>query len=330
MPNKYHNDMTELDYQFIKDNYEKMTIKELMTSLNKCESTIYKAIKKLNLYYEDRSGKVWTETEITYLKQNYLNQTVSELAIHLKRSKKGVQGKLHGLGLRKEETNTKNWTKEDLEFLKNNANSLTYEELSLKLNRSIMAIRGKVTELQLIPDKYKKQRKLKREQIDFIIANYDKMTDSQFAIKFNVSIESIASVRKKFGIKKTGNQVHGPTYIENFVIDELQKNNIEYLYNKPLDGYVPDFQIKGTKLIIEVQGDYFHCNPYCYPQGPKDEIQIKHVLKDYYKKCHFLSNGYTIIYIWEYDINHNPEKIKELIKNISADYGQDSQKSIVN
>lgn len=65
----------------------------------------------------------------------------------------------------------------------------------------------------------------------------------------------------------------------------------------------------------EVQGDYFHCNPYIYEDGPKDEVQIKHIIRDYYKKCYFLSKGYKIIEIWELEINQNLENVKNKIKS---------------
>lgn len=110
----------------------------------------------------------------------------------------------------------------------------------------------------------------------------------------------------------------GPTYIEQFVMDILDECKIDYIYNKNLGPYKPDFQIINTNIIIEVQGDYYHCNPLVYGDGPKDEIQIKHVLRDYYKKCYFLSRGYKIIEIWELDINKNPDKVKNIIEQMSA------------
>lgn len=290
-----------------------MTVSEIAEKLNKCTTTIYKTIQKLGLEYKDRKGKPWNQEEIQFLEDNYKTMSYDELANKLNRTKKAIQGKLHGLNLIKE-IKSKNWSDEEIQFLKENINSLSYEEISSHLNRSISAIYTKVWELDLIIPELKGSRKLKSEQVNFIIANYDKYTDRQLANRFNVSIEAVSAVRKKFGIKKTGNEISGPTYIEEFIMKVLDSLNIKYLYNKPLGPYTPDFQICNTKIIIEVQGDYFHCNPYVYKNGPKDEIQIKHVLRDYYKKCYFLSSGYTILEIWEKDINENPEEVIKRIK----------------
>lgn len=321
MANKYHNDMTEDDYEFIRNNYEKMTIQELQKHLKKSQSTIYKAIVKLKLVYFNREGKPWDENEVNFLKENYLLMTYPEIAIKLRRTLRSVQGKAHNLKLVKNIKN-KNWTEEEIDCLKENITSKNYEEISKLINRTPGAIRTKCLELKLIPEEFKGQIKLKQEQIEFILANCHKMTDSQLALKFEVAESTIANVRKKFGIKKTGSEIKGPTYIEMFVKDLLDKEKIPYIYNQDLEGFRPDFQIKTSKILIEVQGDYFHCNPYVYKNGPKDEIQIRHIIRDYYKKCHFLSRGYTIIYIWEKDINENPQSVINIIKSIAADYGQ--------
>ena len=117
------------------------------------------------------------------------------------RTEKSVAGKAHLLNMVKS-TNSKNWTKEEIEYLKNNVNSKSYAEISKHINRSINAIYTKVWELELIPKELKCSRKLKREQVLFILANCDIMTDSELAARFQVSTEAVAAVRKKFNIKK--------------------------------------------------------------------------------------------------------------------------------
>ena len=311
--NKYHNNMTENDFIFIKENYQKMLIKDMAKELNKCPATISKALKKLGL--KKYSG--WTKEELEFLKDNYLKMTYTEMSKILNKPSSTIENKAKSLNLMKN-PNNRNWTEEELNFLKNNVGSKTYSELAKNINRPLTSIRYKVYDLNLIPDYAKKYKFLKKEQIDFILANYDKMTDMDLAKKFGVSESAIVSVRKKHGNKKSGNDVSGPTYIEKFVMSELDKYNIKYKFNKPLGKYRPDIQIENTKIIIEIQGDYFHCNPMVYENGPKDEIQIKHVLRDYYKKCYFLYNKYEIIEIWEYDIIHYPEETKNKLRKIAS------------
>ena len=313
--NKYHNNITEKDIEYIKENINQKTIKEIAKALSKCPQTIYKTIYTLDLVFENKQGKPWNESEVTFLVNNYKSLSVEEIATKLGRTKKSIQGKASLLKLKKP-NNMPQWTLEEIDYLKNNVNSVGYDELSKHLNRSLSSIYNKVYELQLIDDEFKGYKKVKREQILFIINNCDHMTDNQIARKLLISEETVSSIRKKHNITKTGNEVSGPTYIEQFVIDVLEKNNIKYLYNTKVEYYKPDFIICGTRMIIEVQGDYFHCNPFIYTNGPKDEIQIKHIVRDYYKKCYFMSRGYDILYIWEKDINENPDKVEENILKV--------------
>lgn len=326
MPNKYNNDMTEEDFNYIKTNYENKTPYEMARHLHKGLSTIYVAMNKLGIQKWRANGVKWTDEEIQFLNDNYKKMTIPQMSIKLNRSVSSIQGEMRRIGIKRNQKQCSNWTQEEIDYLINNIDKQNYEEISKNINRSLSSIRNKAYELKLT--KKGNRTKLKLEQIDFIIANYDKYTDEQLAIKFDVSKSAIRDVRHKYNLLKTGNEISGPTSIEIFVKNVLDDNNIKYIFNEMLGEYKPDFQILNTKILIEVNGDYYHCNPYVYPQGPKDEVQIKHVLRDYYKKCYYISRGYTILEIWEKDILESPETVKTIIK--SAVYGQVSQKTIDN
>lgn len=323
--NQYHNNITESDYNFILQNYENLTPNEMADKLDKGLSTIYVAMNKLGVSKWRANGKKWSDEEIQFLKENYKTMKFSDMAIILNRSKSSISGQLGRLGLKKMTKNA-NWTQQEKQYLIDNIEKKTYQEIGNYLGRTVQSIRAKALELDVLPKDIVNGVKLKKEQIQFILANYDKMTDKQLAIKFNVSETAIRDVRRKYNIKKTGNEVNGPTYIELYVKDLLDSYNIQYTYNEYLGEYRPDFVLK-NHIIIEVQGDYYHCNPCLYMNGPEDEVQVKHVLRDYYKKCYYLSQGYTIIEIWEHDINHNPDKVKEKIKQLTAVIGQVSQET---
>ncbi len=47
-----------------------------------------------------------------------------------------------------------------------------------------------------------------------------------------------------------------------------------------------------------------------------DFILKKHKIRDIFKKEYYLNNGYSLIEIWEYDINKNINKVEQLIKII--------------
>lgn len=78
-------------------------------------------------------------------------------------------------------------------------------------------------------------------------------------------------------------------------------------------GFVFDFKIDDT--LLEIQGDFFHCNPNTRFKIPKSEIQINNVKRDERKrKFVFDDKKYNLIELWEYDIINNLNGIKECLK----------------
>lgn len=308
--NIYNNNVTKEDDDYIYQNYKTQTVKEIAEKLNKKPGTIYKAMRRLGI----STGTVWTDEEIEYLKNNIQSQTYKEIGLYLDRTPKSVSGKAHYLGLVKSSV-SKNWTTEEIDILRKNVKRLNYEEIQKLLpNRTIASIYNKVYELGLNLELSKGYRKLKTEQIFFILENCQSMTDCELAEKFKVSESAIRDVRRKNGIKKDP-LIKNDSFIELKVKQYLESKGIEFLHHQRLGEYEPDFQLVGTKIIIEVQGDYFHCNPKLYPKGPKNENQIKYVIRDYYKKCFYLGNDYVLIEIWEDDIRNNFDKVIKQIEN---------------
>lgn len=312
MANQYST-WTEKELAFLQENAQTMTVKKLMQYIPKKESTIYKKIKELGIKKWDANGEQWSEEDITYLEDNYFLYSYTQIGKKLGRSKSSVEQKARNMGLQK--VMTKPWSEDDIQYLTDNINSTDYETIGRYLKRSIQACRTKAHDLGLVSYEWRGQ-KLKKEQQQFIIANADKHTDSYFADKFKCSIEAVEAVRKRHGIHKVGNEVKGKTLPEQKVHDILDTYPVDFIYNQPCGEYRPDFINHEIKIVIEVQGDYWHCNPYLYPDGPKDEIQIKHIVRDYYKKCYFLSRGYRILYLWENEIMNNIEKVKDRIDMI--------------
>lgn len=71
------------------------------------------------------------------------------------------------------------------------------------------------------------------------------------------------------------------------------------------------------KNLIEVQGDYFHCNPQTRHAIPKNEMQTKNTQRDIRKKEYVVKEGqYNLIEFWENDIINNKEKIILCLKNL--------------
>ena len=88
---------------------------------------------------------------------------------------------------------------------------------------------------------------------------------------------------------------------ESIVDDWLTKYNISHQYNFITDEYQFDFLLD-FKTIIEVHGDFWHCNPILYPSGPMYFKQKEHIVRDEIKKDFLQKEGYKLYIIWEHDI----------------------------
>lgn len=77
------------------------------------------------------------------------------------------------------------------------------------------------------------------------------------------------------------------------------------------------FDFKVGKYLIEVQGDYFHCNPNTRHAIPKSDMQRKNLDRDERKRKFVIDSGeYELIELWENDIVNNIEKVKICLSNL--------------
>ena len=81
--------------------------------------------------------------------------------------------------------------------------------------------------------------------------------------------------------------------------------------NKIFDFYLSDYHI-----LIEVDGDFYHCNPKIY-DGPVCKTQELNLKNDEIKNKWAQDNGYKLLRFWENDINNNILHVKQiLLENI--------------
>jgi len=106
------------------------------------------------------------------------------------------------------------------------------------------------------------------------------------------------------------NKVHtfGTSSLETKISEILNNLSISYSTQFPLKGKVFDFIISNTKILIEVNGDYWHCNPSRYNENdivshPSGKVKVCDIWKKDTKKREIAeNNGYKLIYIWEAEI----------------------------
>ena len=120
---------------------------------------------------------------------------------------------------------------------------------------------------------------------------------------------------------------------------ELKKNNINvklyyadneyFIYSKLNKLYFLDFYIPEIGYVIEINGDYWHCNPQKYNEDYEHKLRkmtAKEIWEYDSNKNNVIINefGYTLDVIWESDIRKNKsivifdlvKKIKDKFKNV--------------
>lgn len=114
------------------------------------------------------------------------------------------------------------------------------------------------------------------------------------------AIKLLKNMRK---ITETKPQLMVNNFLEELGIKYINEYNCKYY---SIDNYLSDYN-----LMIEVQGDYFHCNPVTKIKNHKNKKVIKKdKSKNTYIKKYY---GINILYLWEKDIMENPALCKKLI-----------------
>lgn len=109
--------------------------------------------------------------------------------------------------------------------------------------------------------------------------------------------------------------------IEIKVEKEFEKMNLFPKYSVILGYFQFDFGFKDERILLEVQGDYWHGNPNLFNEdGTNDkrklnQIQKNKIIRDSEKKSFALDNGLKIYYIWEEEINKGNFSVLKEIKN---------------
>jgi very-short-patch-repair endonuclease len=92
------------------------------------------------------------------------------------------------------------------------------------------------------------------------------------------------------------------TSIEAEVYAALTAAGVKHERQKPLGPWVVDAYVPALGLVIECQGDFWHCNPAVYPDGPTYAIQRKGVTRDRQRFAWLAKRGYRVVEMWERDI----------------------------
>jgi len=136
---------------------------------------------------------------------------------------------------------------------------------------------------------------------------WDNLSDDELEIR-------LSQLRNDW-IKKRNNYSEIDTVPEKITEELLNRLNIIYRKKQNIGYYNCDFVVGDN--IIEVQGDYWHANPKIYTTH--DNIQNKNHMRDIRKLTYLKNKGYSVLYLWEYDLKNNIDFCESKIKNICND-----------
>lgn len=123
-----------------------------------------------------------------------------------------------------------------------------------------------------------------------------------------------AETNRNFALQKLSNGTFKTdNSLQQKINNYLDDLKVKYINEKPFDHWSVDNYLLEYNLIIEVNGDYWHCNNIKFKKI-KYKLQLDRIQKDCIKnKSIFNNNNIKILYLWEYDINNNFELCKLLI-----------------
>ncbi|MFA5999993.1 MAG: hypothetical protein WC783_03390 [Candidatus Paceibacterota bacterium] len=110
-----------------------------------------------------------------------------------------------------------------------------------------------------------------------------------------------------------------PSKLEIKVINALINNNYSIESQVYINRKSYDIKLNPFKIIIEVNGDYWHANPLIYKEN--DILNSNKTAKDIWKKdldkkINAEKYGYTVIYLWESELkNKEPNEIINILFN---------------
>jgi G:T-mismatch repair DNA endonuclease (very short patch repair protein) len=110
--------------------------------------------------------------------------------------------------------------------------------------------------------------------------------------------------------------------VEEKVSQALELAGLKFQFSRFVARRQFDFLITGTKVLIEVQGDYWHANPEIYSFGDSIHLPgggstlVEEIWeRDIEKKGVAEKYGFTVIYIWERDIRDmSLDELSESVK----------------
>ncbi len=189
---------SEIEVNFLKNNYGKLSILEIAKRLDRTKTSISSKINLLNLTDSDYYKK-YTFDDILLLKD--ISLSGKDLSIKLNRTVCSIHNKRRRLKIKI----YKQYSEKEIKYIFNNYETTTIKELSIKLNRDIQSINYKLRELKLI-DKVKK--------LDYKKWSIDELSILDDLLKDNINYIDISTyLNRTYRSIVKSVHLHFPNYV---------------------------------------------------------------------------------------------------------------------
>lgn len=257
-----------------------------------------------------------TENQINFFKENINNYSYSYFEKEFNTTEKILLTLKKKLNLEKTYVQSfakkSDWTETDLQLLYDNYLDLNLSELAKLIGKSERAISKKKWSLSLTDS----NKSWSQEEIA-MLKRYSYMDIDALSFMLERSVKAIKHALSSNNIKRSKSK---ETAIELKIKNILDFYKCSYIFNQKIKNnnfnFRPDFRIEDKKIIIEVHGDYWHANPLFYDFDDLSENQKIKIEKDKFKKEYYESLGYTVIILWEHDINTDIENVKTYLQTM--------------
>jgi len=101
--------------------------------------------------------------------------------------------------------------------------------------------------------------------------------------------------------------------LERFFLDAVTASGINIEYSVILDRKQYDFGNKEKRVLIEINGDFWHGNPLIYPSLSERQKAVQE--KDRVKKEWAESKGFRVLSFWESEIRNQIDDVLSEVKN---------------
>lgn len=323
-------DWTDEEEELLKEYYNVYSSGELIRKFfpNRKIGQIEKKKRELNLKVTSRfkDGELyWTDDRLRLLYDVYPHMNSEEFhdIYFSDLSLSAMYSMCNRLGIKKTKEFSSGWTDDEIELCKTlySDKSVLIEDICKACNkgpRQIEYMANKVLKLTRRAEFSDDEIKILREKYphtsteDLVSILQDKTTSQIDRFAHNeLKLFKTKDYIRMVTIDGTKNSLRLSS-VQTIINELLKDMNVDFEEEYDVKYYLVDCYLTDYNLMIEVQGDFWHCSPLLNKNSKGIK---KNTVKDKRKHTYIKNKyGIEVLYIWESDVRNNIELCKKLIE----------------